>query len=252
MMKNETLLTTGNPKIEKGSARGYLTSILHLAPARLSGYNTCPMATAGCAAGCLNTAGRGGMFRKGETTNVIQTARIRKTLAFFNDRTAFMDKLVKEITAAVRKAEKNNLVPVFRLNGTSDIRWETVPVRKPLTLYGVNDAKRVEYFEFNNIMDAFPSVQFYDYTKIANRRDLPANYHLTFSLAEDNDAFAVKALENGLNVAAVFRKLPATFMGRKVVNGDETDLRFLDEKNVIVGLKAKGRAKKDSTGFVRN
>lgn len=235
MMKNETLLTTGNPKIEKGAARGYLTHILHLAPARLSGFNTCPMATAGCAAGCLNTAGRGGMFRKGETTNAIQTARIRKTVAFFNERDAFMTQLVKEIKAGIKRAAKLNLVPVFRLNGTSDIRWETIPVDG-----------------FDNVMSMFPSVQFYDYTKIANRRDLPANYHLTFSLAESNDAQAVKALENGLNVAAVFRTLPATFMGRKVVNGDETDLRFLDESGVIVGLKAKGRAKKDVTGFVRN
>ena len=239
MMKNETLLTTGNPKIEKGAKLGYLTHILHLAPSRLSGFNTCPMATAGCAAGCLNTAGRGGMFRKGETTNAIQTARIRKTVAFFEDRVAFMNKLVKEITSAIKRAEKLELTPVFRLNGTSDIRWENVPV-----------TVGAKYFD--NIMLAFPSVQFYDYTKIANRRDLPANYHLTFSLAESNDAQAVKALENGLNVAAVFRTLPATFMGRKVVNGDDTDLRFLDEKNVIVGLKAKGRAKKDTTGFVRN
>jgi hypothetical protein len=255
MMKNETLLTTGNPKIEKGAARGYLTSILHLAPSRLSGFNTCPMATAGCAAGCLNTAGRGGMFRKGETTNAIQTARIRKTLAFFNDRTAFMNKLVKEITAAIRKAEKNNLVPVFRLNGTSDIRWETVPVTRD----GV---------EYANIMLAFSNVQFYDYTKIANRRDLPANYHLTFSLAESNDDDAVRALNNGMNVAAVFRTMPTTFTLRTkdgrhsvtttVIDGDSTDLRFLDGDSetqslgVIVGLKAKGRAKKDATGFVRN
>lgn len=239
MMKNETLLTTGNPKIEKGSARGYLTSILHLAPSRLSGYNTCPMATVGCAFGCLNTAGRGGMFRKGETTNMIQIARIRKTVAFFEERGAFMIKLVKEVTAAIRKAEKNDLIPVFRLNGTSDIRWENVSV--------VRDG-----VEYDNIMLAFPTVQWYDYTKIANRRDIPANYHLTFSLAEDNDAIAAMALDRGMNVAAVFRKLPASFMGRKVINGDETDLRFLDETNVIVGLKAKGKAKKDKTGFVRN
>ena len=239
MMKNETLLTTGNPKIEKGAALGFLTNILHLAPSRLSGFNTCPMATAGCAAGCLNTAGRGGMFRKGEDTNMIQKARIRKTVLFFNERTAFMVKLVKEITAAIKRAEKLDLTPVFRLNGTSDLRWETIAVTR----------NNVEY---TNIMLAFPEVQFYDYTKIANRRDLPANYHLTFSLAENNDVMAQKALDAGLNVAAVFRVLPATFMGRPVVNGDETDLRFLDEKNVIVGLKAKGRAKKDVSGFVRN
>lgn len=100
-------------------------------------------------------------------------------------------------------------------------------------------------------MAIFPDVQFYDYTKRANRRDLPANYHLTFSLSEDNDERAQIALENGLNVAAVFRALPETFLGRKVVDGDESDLRFKDERGVIVGLKAKGDARKDTSGFVR-
>jgi hypothetical protein len=58
------------------------------------------------------------------------------------------------------------------------------------------------------------------------------------------------ALSNGMNVAAVFHKVPETYLGRTVINGDETDLRFLDPKGVIVGLKAKGKAKKDTTGFV--
>lgn len=257
MMKNETLLTTGNPKIEKGAALGFLSNILHLAPSKLSGFNTCPMATKGCAAGCLNTAGRGGMFRKGETTNMIQIARIRKTVAFFNETPEFMAKLVKEVASAIKRAEKLNLTPVFRLNGTSDIRWE-------------NEAVIRNGETFRNIMEAFPSIQFYDYTKIANRRDLPKNYHLTFSLAEDNDVNAITALNNGMNVAAVFRKLPATFTLRAdvgngsrtvtttVIDGDKTDLRFLDGSEntqsigVIVGLKAKGKAKKDTTGFVRN
>jgi hypothetical protein len=121
---------------------------------------------------------------------------------------------------------------VFRLNGTSDIRWETVEV----------DGHA-------NIMELFPTVQFYDYTKLVNRRALPANYRLTFSLAENND---LAAWASGLNVAAVFKgKLPATFMGRPVIDGDETDLRFLDPVGIVVGLKAKGKAKKDQTGFVR-
>jgi hypothetical protein len=249
MMKNETLLTTGNPKTEKGVARGFLTNILHLAPARLAGngINTCPMATVGCAAGCLNTAGRGGMFKRGETTNTIQTARIRKTVLFFEQRETFMTKLASEIASQIKRASKLGVTPVFRLNGTSDIRWETVPVTVV-----TGRGKRTVSVRYDNIMSAFQSVQFYDYTKIANRRDIPANYHLTFSLAEDNDVFAQQAFTNGMNVAAVFRTLPATFMGRTVVNGDETDLRFLDARGVIVGLKAKGRAKKDTTGFVRN
>lgn len=234
------LLTTGNPKIAKGNAQGFLTNILHLAPARLSGFNVCPMATAGCALSCLNTAGRGGIMKHGEVTNKIQEARKRKTLEFFNDRETFMTNLAKEIRNAIKLAKRHGLTPVFRLNGTSDIRWETVPV----TIKGET---------FPNMMAAFPNVQFYDYTKIPNRRNLPANYHLTFSLAESNAEHAVTALANGYNVAAVFRKdLPAEYLGKPVINGDATDLRFLDAKGVIVGLKAKGKAKKDSTGFVKD
>jgi hypothetical protein len=228
-----TLLTTGNPKIAKGTVLGYLTNILHLAPYKLSGRNVCPMATAGCAAACLNTAGRGGIIKRGETTNQIQIARLARTDFFFVDREAFMGKLVKEITNAIKLAEKHELTPVFRLNGTSDIRWETIAVGG-----------------FRNVMEMFPNVQFYDYTKIANRRDLPANYHLTFSLAESNLEDALLALAHGMNVAAVFRTVPDTFLGVSVIDGDATDLRFLDKRGVVVGLKAKGKAKKDTSGFV--
>lgn len=227
------LLTTGNPKIAKGTVLGYLTNILHLAPYKLSGRNVCPMATAGCAAACLNTAGRGGIIKKGETTNHIQIARLARTDFFFEGREGFMRTLVKEITNAIKLAKKHGLTPVFRLNGTSDIRWETISVGG-----------------FANIMEMFPTVQFYDYTKIANRRDIPANYHLTFSLAESNMADAMTALGFGMNVAAVFRSVPDTFLGVSVIDGDATDLRFLDAKGMIVGLKAKGKAKKDTTGFV--
>jgi hypothetical protein len=241
-----TLLTRGNPKVLKGESQGYLTFILHLAPASLSGYNTCASATPGCKMACLNTAGRGGIpnarpvtvqGRQGTMTvsNVIQAARIRKTVWFFQDRAGFMAQLLKEIRAGIRYAQKMGLIPVFRLNGTSDIRWESV---------GVDGAR--------NVMELFPDVQFYDYTKMVNRKDLPANYKLTFSLAETNDLQAFAALGAGLNVAAVFKGgLPETFMGRRVINGDESDLRFLDPVGVVVGLKAKGKAKRDTTGFVR-
>jgi hypothetical protein len=219
------LLTVGNTKTVKGEALGFLTFIMHLAPSTLSGYNTCPMASAGCAAACLNTAGRGRF-------TATQEARIRKTHWFFNDRASFMAHLVKDIKAAIRKAERVGMTPVFRLNGTSDIRWETVRVDG-----------------FNNIMEMFPTVQFYDYTKLSNRRNIPANYHLTFSRSESNDAYVKVALDRGMNVAVVFDNLPNTYMGRMVIDGTETDLRFLDPTNVIVGLLAKGKAKKDTTGF---
>lgn len=222
------LFTTGNPKLMKGEKKGYLSFVLHLAPADVSGYNTCPKATTGCKKACLNTAGRGGIFKKGETTNVIQQARIRKTKDFFENREQFLQDLRKDITLAIKQAEKKGLTPAFRLNGTSDISWEK---------YG--------------IIEEFPNVQFYDYTKVRNRKvSHLKNYHLTFSKADGNDSDVEKVVSQGMNVAAVFVKVPETYLGRKVINGDETDLRFLDEKNVIVGLKAKGKAKKDTTGFV--
>ena len=230
------LLSTANPKIQKGTKLGYLSFILHLAPADLSGKNTCPKATAGCRAACLNTAGRGGMFRKGETTNAIQKARIRKTQYFFADRNAFMLDLAYDIQKGIAMAKKLGLTPVFRLNGTSDLSWEKY---------------EVPVFCTKNIFELFPDVQFYDYTKVLGRKvkDI-ANYFLIFSKADGNDSDVAEAIMQGMNVAAVFDKVPADYMGRRVIDADEHDLRFLDDKGVIAGLKAKGRAKKDLSGFV--
>ena len=224
------LLSTANPKIQKGAREGYLTFILHLAPADVSGYNTCPKATAGCRAGCLNTAGRGGMFRRGETTNVIQQARIRKTRRFFENRDQFMLDLADDIHKAVNYARRKGLEPVFRLNGTSDLAWEKYPVP------GL--AK--------NIFSLFPLQQFYDYTKMLNRKvqGIP-NYHLTFSRAESNDRDCFRALEQGMNVAVVYDRIP-----EGMYSADDTDLRFLDPKVGYIALKAKGPAKKDRSGFV--
>jgi hypothetical protein len=228
------LFTTGNPKLMKGEKKGFLSFVLHLAPADLSGKNTCPKATEG-----LNTAGRGGIFKKGESTNVIQQARIRKTKQFFESRDVFMFDLVHDIQNAIKQADKKGLTPAFRLNGTSDISWEKYPATRMGTVY-------------KNIFEAFPEVQFYDYTKIRGRKVSGIqNYHLTFSRADGNEMDARLAAADGMNVAVVFKKeLPATYFGKKVINGDETDLRFLDEKGVIVGLKAKGKAKRDTSGFV--
>lgn len=252
------LLTVGNPKLVKGQKQGYLSFVLHLAPSTLSGYNTCPMASIGCAAACLNTAGRGGIFKKGETTNIIQQARIKRTVMFFEQRDLFMNMLVKDIQLGIKQAEKQGLIPVFRLNGTSDIRWENIPVTVPTVMYDRNDRKYIAHLPYNNIMDAFPSITFYDYTKLANRRNLPTNYHLTFSRSESNAAdvdMVINGIEgvrtsSDMNIAVVFNTLPETYLGRPVINGDETDLRFLDPRRVIVGLKAKGKAKKDYSGFV--
>ena len=223
------LLSTANPKIQKGTKMGYLSFILHLAPADLSGREVCPKRTKGCTDACLNKAGRGGMFRKGENTNMIQKARIRKTQYFFNNRADFMLDLVSDIRKAIKFAERKGLIPVFRLNGTSDLSWE-----------------KYDAIPGQNIFEMFPNVQFYDYTKVLGRKvkQYP-NYHLTFSKADGNDSDVAEALLQGMSVVAVYDEIP-----EGVPSADETDLRFLDPKGIMLGLKAKGRAKKDYTGFV--
>ena len=131
---------------------------------------------------------------------------------------------------------RSDLVPVFRLNGTSDLSFEKYEVVRNGKLY-------------RNIFAAFADVQFYDYTKVLGRKvaDIK-NYQLTFSAADGNDADVAKAITQGLNIATVFgikktEPMPETYLGMPVFNGDESDLRFLDPKGVIVGLYAKGKAK---------
>ena len=233
------LLSTGNPKTLKGLEQGYNTYILHLAPSDVSGYNTCPKATSGCKSACLNTAGRGGMFKKGESTNVIQEARKRKTRMFFERRMDYMLALYQDIKLGIKQSKRLGLTPVFRLNGTSDISWEKYDMLPGL-----------------NVFECFPDVQFYDYTKVLGRKVSGiSNYHLTFSAADGNDLDVKKAILQGLNVAVVFgikktQPMPETYNGLPVFNGDESDLRFLDPKGVV-GLYAKGKAKKDTSGFVK-
>ena len=147
------LLSTGNPKTLKGLEQGYNTYILHLAPSDVSGYNTCPKATSGCKSACLNTAGRGGMFKKGESTNVIQEARKRKTRMFFERRMDYMLALYQDIKLGIKQSKRLGLTPVFRLNGTSDISWEKYDMLPGL-----------------NVFECFPEVQFYDYTKVLGRK----------------------------------------------------------------------------------
>lgn len=226
------LLSTSNTKIRKGEKSGFKTAGIHLAPHKLSGYNTCVAASNGCAAACLNTAGMGAY-------STVQAARIKKTKMFFEDRGNFLNALIKEIQSAIKKANKNNMTPAFRLNLTSDIAWEKITINN------------------QTIMEMFPDVSFYDYTKIPRRMlnfingKFPKNYHLTFSRSENNQTHADIVMACGGNVAVVFRgKLPDTYKGKKVIDGDENDLRFLDPKGVIVGLVEKGKAKKDASGFV--
>lgn len=224
------LTVSGNTKINKSDAfGGYLTAILHLAPADLSGNQVCPWSTAGCRAACLNTAGRGRFSN-------VQNARIRKTKLFFDDRAQFMTLLIDDINALIRKCKREGLQPVVRLNGTSDLLWERIPV----------NGKR-------NIFQLFPEVQFYDYTKAPHDKRRPeSNYDLVYSRATPQQKpQLVQALSNGGKVAVVFSgPLPAFYWGYPVVDGDKHDLRFLDPRGHVIGLSAKGMAKSDTSGFV--
>lgn len=239
-MKKALSIST-DAKTVKGETLGILTGILYLAPHTISGFQVCPKASPQCREACLYTAGRG-IYTK------VQQARIAKTVEFFNNRNNFMAILVNDIKALIKKAKKAKMVPAVRLNGTSDIAWEKI-------------ACTVDGKVYKNVMEAFTDVSFYDYSKILGRSyalSLP-NYHLTFSLSEENDADAVKALAQGYNVAVVMNlnkkdDKPATWGGYPVVDGDETDVRFYDPKGGhIVALTAKGAARKMmGLGFVRD
>lgn len=236
------LSTSADAKTVKGQKLGYLTGILYLAPHTIAGRgNVCPMAEkANCLGACLYTAGRGAF-------NSIQQARIAKTQYFFDNQQAFMIDLVKSIQLVIRKAEKAGLTPLIRLNGTSDIAWENIPI------------SHADYplLNFKNIFEAFPFLQFYDYTKIPTRKNIPDNYDLTFSYSgiAKYQPIVKKALLNEklARIAVVFDKqenIPAEFLGREVLSGDNSDVRHLDKRGSIIALYAKGKAKKDTSGFV--
>ena len=225
-----------NAKTIKGDGDEYLTAILYMTPYKVMVdgklFNSCSMAAmASCIDGCLYTAGRGAF-------NNVQTARQRKAEWFYRDRDSFMAQLVIDVAKFANYCRKRDIQPCIRLNGTTDIRWELILI----------DGK--------NIFERFPNVQWYDYTKIPNRKvSHLSNYHLTWSYSAANpkyEQYFDDVIRNGMSVAVVFRK-PInlkTWRGYKVVDGDKDDLRFLDPKQSIVALYAKGRAKKDQSGFV--
>lgn len=219
MYTKTKLLSTNNAKTIKGEKLGYKSYILYMSSFKdnSKGINLCSHASKGCSDSCLVGSGMGGIY------TTVQNGRRNKAEWFLENRVEFLNTLVKEITNAI-KLNKDKAIPVFRLNGTTDITWEK---------FKIKDNK--------NIFELFPDTQFYDYTKNHKRfdKELPKNYHLTFSRSEINHNKAMELLFRGFNVAMVFNKLPDNFQGFKVINADLDDLRFLDEKNVICGLKYK-------------
>ena len=214
--------------MEKGVAYGWRTAILHLAPYKLSSKNVCPSASKECIAACLNSAGRG------QQTNV-QQARLRKTEFFHKNRSGFLWQLSREIEQLKRRAKNSGFKFAVRLNGTSDLSFE-----------------RFKLQDGQSLLDLHPDVQLYDYTKVYNRltRAIP-NYYLLFSYSGSNRLECMQALKRGYNVAVVFKnQLPTRYWKRPVISGDIHDLRFQDPHTKIIGLVAKGRARKAENSFV--
>jgi len=215
-------------KHEKAFNYGEMTYSLYLAPARMSGYEVCPKRNEECTALCLNESGHNRMSKNGNDINKINQSRIIKTKLFFEEREFFMGWLIDEITTAKNKAEKLGYNFSVRLNNTSDI---------PPTLFWL-DCDGVK----KTILNVFPDVMFYDYTKVLSRitlLDKYPNYDLTFSYSGYNFDECLTALSKNVRVAVVFKEVPEIFWGYKVIDGDKYDMRYYDEKNVIIGLKFK-------------
>lgn len=208
------------------------TYCMYLAPSTLSGYNVCPMATKECIEGCLNTSGR---MKMNTSYNIITKARMAKTKMLFEHRDIFMQMLVREIALKANHFKKLGKKFAVRLNGTSDLN--------PTYYFKDSTGK--------NILDYFPDVQFYDYTKVSKHIEIAkkyANYDLTFSYTGMNWDSCKYALENGVRVAVVFnsKELPKFYKGIEVINGDLYDYRPIDPKKCIVGLKWKSIRDKQS------
>jgi len=223
--KPKNLLSAGdtNFKLAKNKLK---TFGLSLAPSDLSGRgNICPKASPTCRKDCLYFAGRGAFSN-------VMNARINKTIYLLQNRVEFYSQLADEIFKIDKKFAENYCV---RLNVLSDLNH-----LKQLKNVGldVNDLKGI----------------FYDYTKVFSyleyhKLNFP-KYHLTYSRSEVNENECRKALDLGFNIAVVFEKLPSIFWGLPVIDGDLSDARFEDPCGVVVGLRAKGRMKKDMSNFV--
>jgi len=240
--REQRLFSVDSTKAIKANAFGWLNGIHYMAPHTLAGVgNLCPGSTAPCRALCLGEHSGQAAMVKGRKLNSVKLSRRVKARRFMRERADYMRVMVKQIEQLIAKSRKLDLGLCIRPNGSTDIGFEGVACERN----GVR---------YRNLMEAFPELVFVDYTKVASRFDraLPANYHLTFSRHESNDAKCIELLERGHNVAVVFGKeKPKLWYGFEVIDGDTHDLRHLDKKGVVVGLSPKGnKAKRDKSGFV--
>jgi hypothetical protein len=240
--REQRLFSIDSPKAIKANKYGWLNAIHYMAPHTLAGIgNLCPHSSAGCRALCLGEySGQAGMA-VGRKLNSVRLSRRIKARRFMLDRVNYVALMVRQIEQLESTAARKELKLCVRPNGSTDIGWEGVGVTR--------NGQR-----YRNIMEAFPELPFVDYTKNPRRfdRPLPANYYLTFSRSETNEADCIALLARGVNVAVVFAgDKPATWHGYQVIDGDQHDLRHLDPRGVVVGLSPKGhKAKKDRSGFV--
>jgi hypothetical protein len=230
------LLST-NMKLLLDKENGYEVVGVSIAPAKIGGYEVCIGRSDGCTEACIYVSGRGRF-------TATQIARIKRKLLFFQNNKAFKLQLFKELTSFVKSCKRKGVKPAVRLNVFSDIPYEIV---------------------YPELFTQFSGVRFYDYTKRIDRvksKTLPKNYHLTYSRSENTTDLQVLDLLNmGINVAIPFNcskdKLPKTYLGMEVINGDKSDIRFLDKVGVIVGLSVKGdskvkRSDNGCNGFIVN
>ena len=218
-------MVNNSTKHEKAYKYNELVYTIYLSPAKMSGYEVCPMRTKECTMLCLNESGHN---RMDIHENKINKSRINKTKLFFENREFFVRWVIDEIKSGIKKSEKLGYRFSVRINNTSDLNPESFQVKE--------NGKSV------NILQMFPNVQFYDYSKVPTRLKLVqkySNYDLTFSFSGHNWDTCEEMLKNNVRVSVVFDEVPETYKGYKVIDGDKYDMRYLDEKNVIVGLKFK-------------
>jgi len=251
------IFSMDSAKAIKAKEYGFLNGIHYLAPSTLSGINLCSHASAGCIKLCLGwESGQASMVKLDTDLNSVRKSRIQKAQRFMRDRANYLLDFVRSVDNAIAKAAKADLKLCLRPNGASDIAFEGIRFTIERNAKGKAVKITLGGTDAKNIFDHYPTIPFVDYTKNPKRfdRQLPANYHLTFSRSETNETTATALLARGINVAVVFETIPATWHGFNVIDGDKHDLRQLDPKGpigTVIGLAPKGRkAKRDTRGFV--
>lgn len=227
------IFSVDSPKAIKAQSYGWLNAIHYMAPYRLANVgDLCGNASTGCIALCLGQHSGAAIYYP-----AVLRSRIAKARRFMRDRKAYIADIDRAIANAVRQALGLALKLCVRLNGSTDLAWESLA---------------------RDLFVKYAAIQFVDYTKSVKRMlafcagKFPANYYLTFSRSETNEADCKRVLQAGGNVAVVFGgAFPTTYLGARVIDGDLHDLRHLDPRGVVVGLTPKGnKAKRDTSGFV--